>query len=68
MSQFNIEKSRWEAEVDAEAAKLVRGGYPPYRAIHAAKQIVCNRRKIEDLRKQELRRKVSDERFLWFNN
>ena len=68
MSQFNIEKSKWEAEVEAEAAKLVRGGMPPYRAISAAKEIVSNKRKIEDLRKQELRRKVSDERFLWFNN
>lgn len=49
---FEDEKRRWDIEVDAEAARLVRLGVPPYDAISQARQRVEQRRREQaDLRK-----------------
>lgn len=42
---FYEEMRAWEAEVDAEAARLVREGTPPFDAIEQARQIVIARRR-----------------------
>ena len=45
MSEFEIERRRWSEEVDAEAARLLREGVPPYEAIDRARTIIAGRRK-----------------------
>lgn len=42
---FDLERRKWNAEVDAEAARLVRKGVPPFDAIEKAREIVSRRRK-----------------------
>lgn len=42
---FKLESRIWEAEVDAEAARLVRLGVPPWDAMIQARQRVEHRRR-----------------------
>lgn len=44
MSNFITERRVWEAEVDAEAARLLRLGVPPWDALIQARQRVQKRR------------------------
>jgi hypothetical protein len=45
MSTFDYEKRKFEDEVEAEAARLVRQGTPPYDAIDQARRMVTARRR-----------------------
>ena len=46
MRAYDIERKRWNTEVDTEAARLVRGGTPPYEAARQAASVVSLRRRI----------------------
>ena len=45
LSDFNIERERFNREVENKAAELVRDGTPPYEAIRLAREIVIKRRR-----------------------
>ena len=42
---FDSERRAWNSEVDAEAARLIRAGVPPYDAVQRARDIVSESRK-----------------------
>jgi hypothetical protein len=44
---FEVEKRKWDDEVDVIAAKLVRKGTPPYEALVRARNTVSTKRKRE---------------------
>lgn len=47
MSQFEEERRRYDAEVDALAAQYLRGGASPSEALHRARADVERRRRDE---------------------
>ena len=46
-SLFEVEKRKWDDEVDVVAARLVRKGTPPYEALIRARNAVSTKRKRE---------------------
>ena len=44
-NQWEVEKRRWEAEVDTRAAELIRLGYAPYDAMEKARDDICRWRR-----------------------
>jgi hypothetical protein len=46
-SEVQREIRRWDNEVDAEAAKLIRRGVPPYQAVEQAVKNISQRRAQE---------------------
>lgn len=54
MSIFDYERSKWNGEVDAEAARLVRLGVPPLDAIIQARQRVSARRRASGVEAEAL--------------
>lgn len=45
MPDFESERRKWNDEVDREAARLVRNGTPPLKAIEQASRNVSERRR-----------------------
>ena len=49
MRDFQSEARRYAADVDREAARLVREGYAPYEALRLAGEIVQSKRRSASL-------------------
>lgn len=43
---YEWERSKWDAEVDEIAARLIRNGTPPYQAIRDAVEILSRKRRF----------------------
>jgi hypothetical protein len=52
VSNLNIEFARWNAEVEQEAAILIRKGVSPYEAVQTATKMVSERRRRKALEPQ----------------
>lgn len=50
MTDYNTEARRWQIDVDAEAARLIQLGVPPWDAIIQARQRISARRRDAAMR------------------